>query len=170
MASARDLPDEEAEGADELEQLGWLVGQWVNESPEALVATSYRWDNQRHAILSEFKVQVGGRPAMTGTQRISWDPVAKKLHSWVFDSQGGFGEGLWTRNGNQWIVKTTGTRGDGNGASATRIITQVTKDRMTWQSHDRVVGGDLQPDVAKIVIVPPAAAARTAGDQGNKGQ
>ena len=168
IASARDLPDEEAEAGDELEQLGWLVGQWVNESPEALVATSYRWDDQRHAILGEFKVQVGGRPAMTGTQRIGWDPVAKKLHSWVFDSQGGFGEGLWTRNGNQWIVKTTGTRGDGNGASATRIITQVTKDRMTWQSHDRVVGGELQPDVEKIVIVrrPPPPAPPRAGQQG----
>jgi uncharacterized protein (TIGR02246 family) len=168
IASARDLPDEEAEAGDELEQLGWMVGQWVNESPEALVVTSYRWDDQRHSILGEFKVQVGGRPAMTGTQRISWDPAAKKLHSWVFDSEGGFGEGLWTRNGNQWVVKVAGTRRDGSAASATRIITQVTKDRMTWRSRDRVAGNEVLPEAAEIVIVrrPPPPASQAPGAKG----
>jgi hypothetical protein len=38
-------------------------------------------------------------------------------------------------------------------ASATNVITQVTKDRMTWQSRDRVVGRDVKPDIGKIVIV-----------------
>jgi uncharacterized protein (TIGR02246 family) len=164
-ASARDLPDEESEAGEELGQLGWLIGEWVNESPDAVVFTSYRWDADRHSILSDFHVQVGGRPAMTGSQRISWDPVAKKLHSWVFDSEGGFGEGVWTRNGNQWIVKMTGTRRDGSVASATHVTTQMGNDRMTWQSRDRVVGSDLLPNVAEIVIVrrPPPPGAKTPG-------
>jgi uncharacterized protein (TIGR02246 family) len=153
MASARDLPDEETSGADELAKLEWLIGQWVDESPTALVMTSYRWDADRRAILSEFKIQVGGRPAMTGSQRISWDPSTKKLHSWVFDSEGGFAEGVWTRNGNQWIVKMTGTRRDGSVASATNVTTRVAKDRMTWQSHDRVVGDEVLPNIEEIVIV-----------------
>ena len=125
----------------------------MNESPEALVVTSYRWDDQRHSILSEFKVQVGGRPAMTGTQRIGWDPVAKKLHSWVFDSEGGFDEGLVDPQRQPVDRQMTGTRRDGNVASATHVITQVTKDRMTWQSRDRVVGDELLPDIGEIVIV-----------------
>jgi uncharacterized protein (TIGR02246 family) len=167
MASARDLPDEETSAGDELGQLEWLIGQWVDESPSALVTTSYRWDGERRAILSEFKLHVGGRPAMTGSQRISWDPVAKKIHSWVFDSEGGLAEGVWTRNGDQWIVKMTGTRRDGSVASATNVITQVSKDRLTWQSHDRVVGDDLLPNIEEIVIVrkapQPAAEASSAG-------
>ena len=75
MASHRDLPDEEGSAAEEIEQLAWLIGDWVDESPDALVLTSYRWADDHQAILSEFKVQVGGRPAMTGTQRIGWDPL-----------------------------------------------------------------------------------------------
>ena len=71
----------------------------------------------------------------------------------MFDSEGGFAEGRWTRHGNQWIVKMTGTRRDGSAASATNVITQVTKDRMTWQSRDRVVGDDLLPNIGEIVIV-----------------
>ena len=153
MASARDLPDEENSGGDELAKLEWMIGQWVDESPTALVITSYRWDADRRAILSEFKIQVGGRPAMTGSQRIAWDPSMKKLHSWLFDSEGGFAEGVWTRNGNQWIVKLTGTRRDGSAASATNVTTRVTKDRMTWQSRDRVVGDEVQPNIDEIVIV-----------------
>lgn len=153
MASARDLPNEEASGSDELAKLEWLIGQWVDESPAALVITSYRWDADHRAILSEFKIQVGGRPAMTGSQRIAWDPAMKKLHSWVFDSEGGFAEGVWTRNGDQWIVKLTGTRRDGSVASATNVTTRVGKDRMTWQSRDRVVGDEVLPNINEVVIV-----------------
>lgn len=163
MASTRDLPDEEGSAQSELEQLGWLIGDWVSESPEALVVTSYRWSDDRRAILCEFKIQVGGRPAMTGSDRIGWDPCTKKLHSWAFDSQGGFAEGVWTRNGNRWIVKMTGTRRDGDVASATNVTTQVNKDRMTWQSRDRVVGKDVQPNIGEVVMVrkppPPGSSA-----------
>jgi uncharacterized protein (TIGR02246 family) len=159
MASARDLPDEAAPAEEEVKQLHWLIGEWVDESPDALVATSYRWSDDHRSILSEFKVQVGGRPTMTGTQRIGWDPLAKKIHSWVFDSAGGFAEGVWTRNGNQWIVKMAGVTHDGKPASATNVLTRVAKGRMTWQSRDRVVGGETRPNVEEITIVrkPPQA-------------
>ena len=151
-ASARDLPDEAPTPEEQLKQLEWIIGEWVDESPEALVMTSYRWTDNQCYILSEFKVQIGGRPVMTGTQRIGWDPLAKKIRSWVFDSEGGFGEGLWTRDGNQWIVKMTGVRRDGKIASATNITTRVSKDRMTWQSRDRIVGGEKAPDIEEIPI------------------
>ena len=152
MASAKDLPDDTPTPEEQLKQLQWMIGEWVDESPEALVMTSYRWTDNQCYILSEFKVQIGGRPVMTGTQRIGWDPLAKKIRSWVFDSEGGFGEGIWTREGNQWIVKMTGVTRDGKIASATHITTRVSKDRMTWQTRDRIVGGEKTPDIEKIPI------------------
>jgi hypothetical protein len=90
---------------------------------------------------------------MSGTQRIGWDPLAGKIRSWVFDTEGGFGEAIWTRKGNQWIVKRTGVTRDGKFASSTNILTSVGKDRMTWQSHDRIVGGDVMPDIEETPIV-----------------
>jgi uncharacterized protein (TIGR02246 family) len=151
-AAARDLPDDTPTPEEQLKQLQWMIGEWVDESPEALVMTSYRWTDNQCYILSEFKVQVGGRPVMTGTQRIGWDPLAKKIRSWVFDSEGGFGEGIWTREGNHWIVKMTGVTRDGKIASATNITTRVSKDRMTWQQRDRMVGEEKTPDIAEIPI------------------
>jgi uncharacterized protein (TIGR02246 family) len=153
MASARDLSDESNSGEDQLQQLGWLVGDWVDESPDAMVATTYRWADKHQYILSDFTVQIGGNPAMTGSQRIGWDPLTKQIRSWVFDSQGGFAEGAWTREGKRWIVKMIGVTREGKPASSTNTFTMVSKDRMTWQSRDRLIGGDRMPDVEEIPIV-----------------
>ena len=153
MGLARDLPDEEATGEEALKSLAWLVGDWIDESPDSLVETSYRWTNNRRFILGQFNVRIAGRPAMSGTQRIGWDPLAKQLHSWVFDSEGGFGEGLWTRQGNQWIVKMTGVTRDGRSGSATNVLTHVSQDRAIYQSRDRVVGGESAPDIGALPIV-----------------
>jgi len=153
MATARDLPGEQASPAEELKDLQWLTGNWVDETPGATVVTSYRPADDGHSILSDFHVQIGGKPAMTGTQRIGWDPHAGKLHSWVHDSEGGFAEGVWTRNGDQWVVKMNGVTHDGHVASSTNILTHVGKDRMTWQSRDRVVGDEIMPNVEPIVVV-----------------
>ncbi len=125
----------------------------MNESPNALVMTSYRWDDDRRSILSEFKIQVHGRPAHSGSERIAWDPLAKKLHCWVVNSEGGLAEGVWTRNGNQWLIKMSGVTGDGKPISSTNVFARVAKDRMTWQSRDRVIGNELMPNTKEISIV-----------------
>jgi uncharacterized protein (TIGR02246 family) len=153
MATARDLPNQQAASSEEMKGLHWLIGNWVDESPGTTVTTAYRPSEDGRVILSEFHVQIGGKPAMNGMQRISWDPHTGKLHSWVHDSEGGFAEGVWTRNGNQWIVKTSGVTHDGQPASATNVLTHVAKDRMTWQSRDRVVGDEVVPNIEPIVVV-----------------
>ena len=71
-------------------------------------ADAYRWTDNHRFILGQFTVQIAGKPAMTGTQRIGWDPLKKTIRSWVFDSEGGFAEGTWTLDGNKWVVKLTG--------------------------------------------------------------
>jgi uncharacterized protein (TIGR02246 family) len=153
MASARDLPADSAAAEEQLKQLQWLVGEWVDESPDSLVMTAYRWDDKHRYLLSDFTIQVGGRPVMNGTQRLGWDPLAKVIRSWTFDSEGGFAEGVYTRDGNQWIVKTTGVTHDGKAASATNITTRIGKDRMTWQSRDRIVGGEAVADIEEVTVV-----------------
>ncbi len=162
MASARDLPNLPEEPADQLEQLAWMVGEWVDESPDSLVKTSVRWSENHHYLLSEFTIHVAGRPLMNGTQRIAWDPLAKVLRSWVFDSEGGFAEGVYARDGDRWIVKMRGVTSDGQSSSATNISTHSGPHVMTWESRDRTVGGEAVEDVGPLTIVhkPPAPAAK----------
>jgi uncharacterized protein (TIGR02246 family) len=153
MASARDLADEENSGQEQLKQLEWLIGDWIDESPDAMVVTSYRWADNHQFILGDFTVQIGGNPAMTGSQRFGWDPLSKQIRCWVFDSLGGFAEGAWSREGNRWIVKMNGVTREGKPASATNITTMLSKDRMTWQSRDRLIGGERMPDTEEVPIV-----------------
>ncbi|HEX4142188.1 MAG TPA: SgcJ/EcaC family oxidoreductase [Pirellulales bacterium] len=156
---ARELPDDET-GAQTLEQLGWLVGSWVDESPEALVKTSYRWTDNHLFLVGEFDVHIAGRAAMSGTHRIGWDPLAKKIHSWVFDSEGGFGESLWTVTQTdpdsgaprQWMVKMSGVTHEGAVGSATNLYTRLGDDRYSFQSHDRVIGGQRSEDTPEMIV------------------
>jgi uncharacterized protein (TIGR02246 family) len=155
MVSARDLPDDQADPAEMLKPLDWLIGDWVDESPDSLIKTTYAWTDNKAYILSEFRIQIAGREVMTGSQRIGWDPLAKVIRSWVFDSEGGFAEGVYTQDGDRWIVRLMGVTRDGEPASATNIFTTLGKDRMSWQSRDRSVGGKATPDTETYIVVRP---------------
>jgi hypothetical protein len=101
-------------------------------------------------------MQISGENAMRVSQRIGWDPLSKRIHSWVFDSEGGYGESVWAQDGNSWIIKATGVRPDGSTASATNVLVPAGKDSYVWRSMDRVVGDDIAPSVeAKVIRVPP---------------
>src|SRR3712207_8227844 len=42
----------------------------------------------------------------------------KQFRTWVFDDEGGFAGGLMHRDGDQWVVKASGVRSDGQPVSA----------------------------------------------------
>ncbi len=153
IASVREIADKDVSHYDRLKELKWLVGDWVAETEEAVVFTSVAWTDEKNFLLRSFDVRVKGKPALTGTQRIGWDPLTKQIKSWVFDSRGGYGEGLWTHASDQWVVKATGVRPDGRTASATQVLTYVNKDKLRWKSIDRTLGDEIVPEIEEIVMV-----------------
>ncbi len=158
QAAVRDEPASNLTPHEHLKELEWLVGEWVNESQDAVVFTTCKWADNGNFLLREFTVQMQGKPVMSGSQRIGWDPVKRQFKSWVFDSEGGFVEAYWTRDGNQWLVKAEGVGRGGEPASATNIITRLGKDRVSWQSVNRTLGGASVPGVDEFILVrkPPA--------------
>jgi uncharacterized protein (TIGR02246 family) len=156
MALARDEEGPAPTAHEQLRQLGWLVGEWIDDGGSAVVRSKCRWSEDKNFLLQDFKLQVNGREAMDVTQRIGWDPVAKRIRSWVFDSEGGFGESLWTRDDDTWIIRATGVRPDGTTASATNFLMQSGNDGYVFRSTDRIVGDDRQPTMeVKVVRKPP---------------
>jgi uncharacterized protein (TIGR02246 family) len=157
-ASLRELRDPDMSPHEHLKELEWLVGDWVEETEDAVVHTSFAWTDKQNYLLRSFDVRVKGKPALTGTQRIGWDPLTKQIKSWVFDDQGGYGEGLWMRSGNQWVIKATGVRPDGRTATATQVLTFVDKNSLRWKSIDRTHGDEIAEEIAEVVMVrkPPA--------------
>ena len=153
-ASIRDrTPKDRRQHRAELQQLDWLNGDWIDEGDESIVSFSCQPTDNGNFLLRKFSIQIAGREAMSGTQRIGWDPLMGKLRSWMFDSEGAYGEGLWHRNGENWVLKTTGTTADGKSASSTSIYTLVNDHTMTWQSIDHEIAGVQQPDSEVVTIV-----------------
>ena len=153
-ASVRDhAPKSRRQHRAQLQQLDWLNGDWIDEGDESIVSFSCQPSDNGNFLIRQFNIQIAGRDAMSGTQRIGWDPLTGKLRSWMFDSEGAYGEGLWHRDGDNWVLKTTGTTADGESASSTSIYTVVNDHTMTWQSIDHEIAGVQQPDSEVVTIV-----------------
>ncbi len=157
IAVAREVPeDPEPTPHDRLARLVWLVGDWVDEDAEATITISCRWAESGNFLLADFAAKVQGETVMESKQRIGWDPLAKGVRSWVFDSDGGYGEGCWTEVNGNWIIKSTAVLPDGTTGSATIFFEPLEGDRFLMKGFDRVQGNSVEPDFeATIVRKPP---------------
>jgi hypothetical protein len=110
---------------DSLRELEWLIGDWVNEDEDSVVESSYRWDTNKAFLLNDFSIRVKGKKVLTGTQRIGRDPLTKQIKAWVFDSEGGNAESLWSSLDDGWIMKAKGVRSDGKVVTVTNQLTEM---------------------------------------------
>ena len=160
MQTVRVVEDESLSAYGELAPLEWLVGQWIDEGRTESVETTFRWDDNKSFLLEEFQVVRGDEVVLKGTQRIGWDPQAKQIRSWTFDSAGGFGDAVWTPVEGGWVVKAKAITADGTSASVTRTLTRPAQDRVIWTATDRLAGDERLDDLAVTMVrKPPQPAA-----------
>jgi len=138
-----------------LKDLEWMVGSWIDndEEEDATIQTDCNWTKNQNFMTRSFAVVVGDQVDMAGLQIIGWDPVASQIRSWVFDSDGGFAEGKWTRKGDRWLIQQNGTLPDGSKSSAVNIMRQIDNDSFTSQSVQSSVDGDILPNVDEVTVV-----------------
>lgn len=151
ISSARELASEgddqpAAPAVDRLKQLAWLIGEWATDDKEATVHLNCRWALDQHFLSMEYTVKGKEGQEMTVEQRIGWDAERQQIRSWVFDSRGGHGQGLWRREGNVWHASATGVLPDGRVGSATNSLRFVDDNAFVWRSTDRSVDGQPMPD------------------------
>lgn len=154
LSSVREAPYLAPTKKDNLRDLEWMLGEWVDPGSEGHVAHAvFEMSPDRNFILSLRAVKVDGSFLDNGTQRIGWDPAAKQFRSWSFEPDGGFGEGVWTKNADgTWTVKTNSTLQSGHKVSATTTVTRVDPDTVTWQTKDQLVDGKSVPDTAVVTM------------------
>jgi hypothetical protein len=79
---------------EQLRSLEWMVGNWVAKSSGQSLELSCEWTAKRNFLLRKYILKNADGPIKTGMQIIGWDPVEGEIHSWVIDSDAGFGSGL----------------------------------------------------------------------------
>jgi uncharacterized protein (TIGR02246 family) len=144
IASIRDYPEasEEPAAAEEpLKGLEFLVGGWVDESGDSLLATTIKLSPDRSCLVREFTVLREGKELLTGVERVAWDPDTGALRGVSLDSAGGHCESTWTKDGDSWFVRDTGVMGDGNETACTYVIKPLGQDRIQVKTMHKVVGG-----------------------------
>ena len=168
IASYREFADDPAPTPREmLSALEWMVGDWVDESPEARTSISFRWSDDGNFLLGDYSVSVGGEVVSASTQRVGWDPIEGRLRSWTFDSDGGFSHGEWTPLEGGWVAKTEATMPDGTTASATVLLAVKDADHFVVRSTDRIVAGAEEPDFELVIArKPPQPGAKAAAPAG----
>lgn len=154
----KDFPRQPADRQEQLSQLAWMVGDWVNEDDESVVHTTCDWSPDGNYLMRHFTMQLHDGGELSGVQRIGWDPALKKLRSWTFDSQGGFFQGLWTQNGSQWLLNLHGVTSDGESVTGTSVYTVIDAEMVTWNFDNLIVGGEIRGNTEPITMVkrPPA--------------
>ena len=100
-----------------------------------------RWILDRSFLQVEYTGRGRGEQTMTVEYRIGWDPEFGQLRSWVFDSMGGHGEGLWTRDGNAWHIDSNGVLPGGGRATAVNTLRFVDENTFAWAGRERQVDG-----------------------------
>jgi uncharacterized protein (TIGR02246 family) len=147
IASYREFADDPLPTPREvLQGAAWIVGDWVDESPEGRTEISYRWSDDGNFLLGDYTMSAAGAGESKSTQRIGWDPVSGQVRSWTFDDDGGFTEGRWERTDEGWVVTADSTMPDGATGSATLLISVKDADHFVVRGTDRVIGDAEEPD------------------------
>ncbi|HTQ39484.1 MAG TPA: SgcJ/EcaC family oxidoreductase [Pirellulales bacterium] len=138
-----------------LKELEWMIGSWHDDDPRPSVEiqTDCAWTKNKNFLTRSYAVAIGDDVRQSGMQIIGWDPVAKQIRSWLFDSNGGFGEGTWKHKENKWFIENTATLPDGGKATSLNIMTKLDDDSFKWESTEREIDGELQPNVDPVVVV-----------------
>lgn len=163
IASYREFADEVLPTpAEALQSVSWIVGDWVDESPEGRTEITFRWSDDGNFLVGDYTMSAAGGPASKSVQRIGWDAATGQFRSWTFDDDGGFTEGRWGATDDGWIVLSEATLPDGTTGSATLMITVKDADHFVIRATDRIVGGVEEPDFEATIArkPPPPAAAR----------
>jgi uncharacterized protein (TIGR02246 family) len=151
-------PEPLAESYENLEQLEWMVGEWIDESEESTVETSCRWAKNKSFLTRTFKLSAPGDDDLEGTQIIGWDPTLSGIRVWIFDSDGGFAEGWTTPEEGGAMVQIRGFAPDGRAVAATQHYRKIDDDSFTFSSTNRMVCDEALPDLGEVRVVRKPAA------------
>ena len=134
----------------QLQALKWLIGSWENKDADQTVESKVEWAGDNNFLVRTFKVR--GEADTDGWEIVGWDPDRQQIRSWIFDSNGGFGESSWSYDDGHWLIRASNVLPDGSRSTAENVLTRIDDDQFTWESQNRTLDGESQPAVPKVVV------------------
>ena len=136
----------------QLEALKWLIGIWENKDADQTVETKVEWAGDKNFLVRTFKLKGAEESETDGWEIVGWDPDRQQIRSWIFDSNGGFGESSWSYDGGHWLIRASNVLPDGSRSTGENVLTKIDDNKFTWESQNPTLDGEPQPSVPKIVV------------------
>jgi len=157
--------------ASPLEPLEWLRGEWEGVEPGKPSAMECHWSAGRSYLVRSHRVQESEAAAAREiTEIIGHDPVTDALRSWIFASNGGFGEAIWKSEGTtatadgthgvgaiRWKLLVTGTLADGRSVQGSLALTRIGDDGLTCILTGDGVEDLLPPEADYVRVARPSS-------------
>lgn len=155
------------EQASPLQLLEWLRGEWEGIDSNVPVAIKCHWSVGGTYLVRSHRLQESGAEAAREiTEIIGHDPVTGSVRSWIFCSNGSFGEASWIpesggeRHGplvGRWNVLVTGTLADGTSVQGSLEITRIGDDGLTCILAGEGIEGLLAPENDYVRVARPSS-------------
>ena len=166
VASLREWRTDPPETSARLADLEWLVGDWTvtvdGQSPDGdngarpRMEMSVRWNPTGTYLLRETTItSPDGSEGLQVSQRIGWDPLTRRLHSWSFSTDGSHSEAEWSLEEGVWVSRATTVHPDGSQTSTINHYLYDGKEECTFQSLPTHAGATNQAAVTMTMTRKP---------------
>ncbi len=152
MASVRDQRLESPSNYGFVRQLEWLVGDWSAEEMGTRAEVSGRWIANKSFLERKITITKDGHADSSSVEIVGWDPKSRRFMSWIFASGGGRSEGVWSLQGDGWVVESRGLLPDGTQVTSTNVWTLLLDGSLGWQSVGRSVAGLQLSDIPPVIL------------------
>jgi uncharacterized protein (TIGR02246 family) len=124
-----------------------LQGKWTSLSVDGVqLDLAFDWNSNGKSISGNTLTSTSDTEKQPGSIRIGWDASKKRIHSWIFDADGGVIQGVWTPVEQGWTVRSEGYTADGETITVNQKLRIENKDTLIWSATDRIIDGEIQPD------------------------
>lgn len=149
---SEDVVESKPSHYEQLKELEFLVGTWSNDTDGVTIEIDCQWTANQNFLSRQYRVLIEGEVDSSGLQIIGWDAKKNQVRSWLFDSDGGFVDGQWTKRDDGWIVQSVVTLADGASGSATSLIRSTESGDLAWRKFNRVLDGKLLPNTEELIL------------------
>lgn len=148
MVNVSETPSIDAVDANKttIADLAWLVGNWKVEGPKGSLLIKADWVAGKNMIRCEFDATKKDGDRSVQTQFFFLDPISRRIRSWQYDFDGGYGDSKWFNSGNDWSAVGRSVQSDGSIGSARYLIKKLDDNTFSWQSTSRRLLGKRLPD------------------------
>ncbi|MFO0801873.1 MAG: SgcJ/EcaC family oxidoreductase [Gemmataceae bacterium] len=133
-----------------------LIGTWQDEDESGTTTIEFEWAENQNFILVHYSTSKKGVLMTGGTGWIAWDAADKVVRTWMFEGNGGFSQGTWSKADGKWTSKSAAVLPDGKKASVTNVVSRTDGNTIQWEIKDRTLDGkplpDLKPATMKRVV------------------